>query len=128
MKIHSGRFRFIRCRRGKDIRQQDCTTSNSFKTLQSCYIIFQMGNHKKQKNSPCLTCRGYMPSIFEMLRELLKIESSDKCKISQEWEGLYHGRFLLTKTIDFTLKLEITRHLYLLSLYIRSTGSDYNGM
>ena len=35
--------------------------------------------------------------------ELLKIESSDKRKTSQECEGLYYGKFLLTKTVDFTL-------------------------
>lgn len=35
-------------------------------------------------------------TIIDILRELLKIKSSDKYKISQECKGLYYWNFLLT--------------------------------
>ena len=62
--------------------------------------------------------------VFDILMELLKIKSSDKHKILQECESLYYRKFLLMKTVEFTLQLEITRNLYLLSLFIQSTVSQ----
>jgi len=41
--------------------------------------------------------------MFDISRELLKIESCDKHENSQECESLYYGKFLLTKIVDFIL-------------------------
>ena len=70
--------------------------------------------HKKQKNPPSLTCRGYLLSIVDISRELLKTESSDKHEISQECDSQ-------KVPIDQNRRFHsLAGDNYLLSLYIRS--------
>ena len=100
--------------------------------IQSHYIILQ-GNRQwlsqqgwkssSLAEPSTVTCR---PIYTSLLKELLKIGWSDKCKNLQEYERLYYEQFLLTKTVEFTLRLEIIRDYYLLSLFIQVTVTDHN--